>query len=466
MRLRSRTLLERYGKPVRRSLVERVQAAEPGEKIAWSPESHILQNLCMLSKESRNGRTYTDKALDALVELYEGARAYQDHPDDATAPRSTKERIGRWRNVRKVDGKIRGDLHYDPNHPYSRSLIWAAQECPEHCGISHNIEAEGYEDPETGHFTVTRPTEVRSVDVVDDAATNKSLLESTKPRRRRAGVKGSHLTRRRKVKEGAMDPELEDDGMGMEGETPEHHLGAYISACCDDPNMDKASKRKKILKALDLYDEPEADMEKDEQDDVETDPEDERESPRGQEPEDDDQFLEDDEDEDEEPAKKESPMMAKESHQARESLKRLRRHKDKNIRAVAEIALRALPKPPARKPVHQAATESLGRHADPAVRAMAKRLDILEAEKIATTSVKAAIAECHAAGLPKRVMTRLFIEDLAECTDKRRRKAMIQERAHLASISLPRSFGPGGVGGGPPRISNEDFAAMVAGDGE
>jgi hypothetical protein len=140
-------------------------------------ERHILKNLCMLSRDSRNGRTYTPQALEDARRLYEGAKCYQDHPDDPTAQRSTSERLGRWRNIRLVGGKVRGDLHYVPSHPYAETLVWAAQHCPENCGISHNIEAEGYED-EDGHFTVSRITEVRSVDVVDDAATNVSLLES------------------------------------------------------------------------------------------------------------------------------------------------------------------------------------------------------------------------------------------------------------------------------------------------
>lgn len=477
MRLTRRSLLERYGKPVRRSLVERTQAVAKGEKLRWSPETHVLHDLCMLSPDSRNGRTYTPNAMQNLRELYEGARAYQDHPDDPTAQRSTRERLGRWHNVRIEGGKLRGDLHYDPNHPYAKSLIWAAQECPEHCGVSHNVEAEGYEDPETGHFTVARVNEVRSVDIVDDPATNKSLLESHKPRRKR-----------RKVKEGTMDPELDD--MGGAEETPQHKLGAYIMACLDDPGMDPAMKRKHIMKAMDLHAEH-GGMEEDEEDGEEVDthdPEDKRGKPRGQERETDDQFEEED-DEDEMRRKEDDEMESgsdeirgknkagqiramwhkdpenpySESFQARESLQRLRNHKDRKVRAVAEIALRALPHPRRRR---QAATESLSRHSDPAVRAMAKRLDALEAEKSAVSSVRKAIQECKAAGLPKRVMTRLFIEDLADCPHPKRRRMMIQERAHLASISLPRSHPGGGPGGGPPRISDAEFAGMVNGDGE
>src|SRR5262249_42594313 len=153
---------ERYhGPTVRRMLTERVAAADKGEQIGYEPESHVLKNLCMLSPDSRNGRTYTPQAMADLQQMYEGARAYQDHPDDPEAHRSTAERLGRWHNIRIQDGKLRGDLHYDPNHPHAKSLIWAAQNCPEHCGVSHNVEAEGYEGDD-GHFTVTKIREVRS----------------------------------------------------------------------------------------------------------------------------------------------------------------------------------------------------------------------------------------------------------------------------------------------------------------
>jgi hypothetical protein len=449
-------------------MLERAQAAGKGETLEWSPESHIIKNVCMLSPDSRNNRTYTDEAMNALVESYEGARAYQDHPDDPTAPRSTKDRIGRWHNIRLEGGKIRGDLHYDPNHPYAKSLIWAAQNCPEHCGVSHNVEAEGYEGDD-GHFTVTRPTEVRSVDIVDDPATNKSLLESNKPRRRRSGVHPGHLKRRRKVSEGAMDPEMDDsmDGMGDEGESPEQMLGKYVTACFHDKSMTKEQKMEKLKTVFGkLLDDAEmdGDVEEEDEDVVDMDPEDEREEPAAQEPEDDDQFEEAEDDEDEDMMDKPKKKMA----EARESLLRLRKHKDKKVRTVAEIALRAMPKPAIRPapPARRSVAEGLGHHSDPAVRAMAKRLDAMEAKERATASVQQAVAECKAAGLPKRVMSRLFIEDLAECTDRRRRKAMIQERAHLASIALPRSYGPGGVGGGPPRVSDADFAAMVNGNAD
>ena len=267
-----------------------------------------------------------------------------------------------------------------------------------------------------------------------------------------------------------MDPELDrDDSMDLSGESPEHHLGAFISAVCDDPNMDKAAKRKKIMKALDLYDEPEGaetdmDMEEEEEDEeVDTkDPEDTRGTPAAQEPE---KMMYGQRKGGELDEEEEEDMMAvRERKKARESLQRLSKHKDPKVRRLAEQLARALPQsrsPAARRQVP--VTETLARHMDPAVRAMAKRLDVLEAEKIAVASVQRAIQECKAAGLPKRVMTRLFIEDLADCPDPRRRKAMIQERAHLASVNLPRSYGPNGIGGGPPRMSDADFAAMVNG---
>src|SRR6516164_3775130 len=263
----------REHKIVRRSFTERTQAATAKGEITWSPESHILGNLCMLGEKSKNGRTYTREARQDAVKLYENMPCYQDHPNDPEAQRSTRERIGTWHNIREDGDKVRGDLHFDPNHPYAKSLVWAAQECPEHCGVSHNVEAEGW-DNEDGHFVVTRLVEARSADIVDSPATNRSLLESTR----------NHRRKRRQTREGAMDPELDrEDGMDLGGESPEHHLGAFISAVCDDPNMDKAAKRKKIMKALDLYDEPdgaEMDMEEEEDEEVDTkDPEDTRGTP-------------------------------------------------------------------------------------------------------------------------------------------------------------------------------------------
>lgn len=490
----------RPGKAVRRTFVERAAAGGPGagEKLEWLPESHVIKNVCMLSPESRNGRTYTKEALADAVRMYDGARAYVDHPDDPREHRSTRDRIGRWHNARIEGGKVRGDLHYDPNHPYARSLVWAVQHCPDHCGISHNVEAEGVES-EDGHFTVTKLADVRSVDIVDDPATNKSLLESHRPRT------GRH--KRRPAREANVDPEYDNELPGGEGGgSPQEKLGEYIMACLDDPNIDKATKRKHILKALDLHDgHDEAGAAEEEEDDLHGhgDEHDEGELDRVSDDEeeggDEGRDLElgkprerDDEDEEEieesgsdeirgrnQDAQKRA-MWAKdpdnpysESYQA---VKNLTRSRKPGVRDLAERLLRKLPAPrrvvrrPTRPrgvvPIREGADDAaaLANHPDPVVRRAMKRLDALEAQQIVRTTIAKVLAECKAARLPKRLMSRLFVEQLADEEDPRRRKAMIHERAHIASIELPRSYGAGGPGGGPPRISNREFVEMVNGN--
>jgi hypothetical protein len=192
----------------------------------------LIRNVCILGPKSRNRNRYTTQAMEGAVDLYRNAKSFVNHPSDPKGRRDFQARLGTIKDPRLENGRIYGDYFYNPEHEDAKKLVWAAKNDPDFGGFSPNHETEGHEEPD-GIWVVHRITSVRSVDLVAEPATNRNLQE------------------------GAMDPELDDISDG--GGDPEKHLGKLISALCADTSLDKAAKKKKVLKALDLYDEPEGD---------------------------------------------------------------------------------------------------------------------------------------------------------------------------------------------------------------
>jgi hypothetical protein len=145
-------------------------------------EAGIIKNVKILGYESKNGRRYTAEAMQRAKPLYEGVHVNIDHPhvlgkEKPDAPRSSYDRFGRLVNVRYLEGKgLVGDLEYLKSHPMADRVCEAAERMPDMFGLSHNAEGEG--DTEDGVFVVHHIVDVRHVDLVPDAATNKSLSES------------------------------------------------------------------------------------------------------------------------------------------------------------------------------------------------------------------------------------------------------------------------------------------------
>jgi hypothetical protein len=158
-------------------------------------ENAVIKDVCLLGPVSRNGNRYLPKAMQEAVDKYADRPCYLDHPDGGpTGRRRYESKIGIIRNPRVVGGKLRGDLEYNPRHPYAGTLEWAAENAPELCGLSPNHETMGHED-EQGHWIVQEILEVRSVDLVADPATNRSLLEAWEGRPELPHVAVHHVRR-------------------------------------------------------------------------------------------------------------------------------------------------------------------------------------------------------------------------------------------------------------------------------
>lgn len=139
-------------------------------------ENGVIRNVRILGKESKNGRTYSDAAMDAAVTLYEGAPVNIDHASGRETARGFEEGFGEIRKAtRKPDG-IYGDLHFETTHPMAPRVLERAKRFPTRVGLSHVIEGES--KPHNGKRVVERIERVISVDVVSRPATNSTFFES------------------------------------------------------------------------------------------------------------------------------------------------------------------------------------------------------------------------------------------------------------------------------------------------
>ena len=156
-------------------LLERANSS-PGLEVDRT--NHVIKGVKILGLESVNRRRYTPEACQAAIPLYEGIPVNADHPErDPKQPRSIRDRIGDLINVRFVEGKgLYGDLRYNPAKPIAKELVYWAKKLPHCVGLSHNATGQGDDDAQ-GVFVVEEITEVRSVDLVADPATTRSLSE-------------------------------------------------------------------------------------------------------------------------------------------------------------------------------------------------------------------------------------------------------------------------------------------------
>jgi hypothetical protein len=176
----ARTLLPKPRKALR-TLCLREQATRP-DPVFFAPldvdeEAGVIRRIKILGWESKNGRRYLPEAVKKRLRLYDGAKCFSNHPRKATDTRDCDDALGVWRNpVLESDGAY-ADLHYFKAHPLAARVVEDAKRGLGVFGASHNADGQGREDAQ-GVFVVHDITEVRSVDLVTDAATVTNLREN------------------------------------------------------------------------------------------------------------------------------------------------------------------------------------------------------------------------------------------------------------------------------------------------
>jgi hypothetical protein len=233
-------------------------------------ENGIIHRVKLLGKMSPNrhgrkgceGTEYSDEAMDKACSLYEGRKAYIDHPANrnAKSERSMRDLAGTYRNVTRESDGVYADLHYPPTNSNGQMIADWAEHDPSAFGLSHNAVGTGRM---RGKKQVIESIDhVRSVDVVCDPATTRGLFESRERAMKtiRESIEELGLTKQAKVllemddmADATMDapPPPPPDGGSEDAAT---HIGRAVLAILNDESLDASAKKKKVLAALKLMD--------------------------------------------------------------------------------------------------------------------------------------------------------------------------------------------------------------------
>lgn len=150
----------------------------PMQQLPVDRDRCVVRGVKLLGLSSKNGRRYTQAALESARSMYEGARVNLNHPKDRPdAPRGYEDRFGRIRNANVRSDGMYGDLYFNPKHSIAEQFLWDCQYSPDSMGLSHNVDVDAKRDKD-GTLVIESIIRVRSVDLVADPATTQSIFES------------------------------------------------------------------------------------------------------------------------------------------------------------------------------------------------------------------------------------------------------------------------------------------------
>lgn len=260
---------------------ERVQGFAPlaGGKSRVDREHGIIYGVKVVGRSSPNthgvqgveGTDYTREALESELPQIEGINVNVDHPprQKPGQERSARDRFAWIQEARIDDDGIFGDLHFlDPSDPLAVKMMNAAESKPDAFALSHNAVGNG--TVKNKRYVIQEVPEVRSVDIVADGGTNRSLFESRNMKKtmtRRAyiekairesksltPIKCKQLLEMTKNCGEDMDEEGSVSAAGtMEADdepTPHDHMTNAIGGLVKSDDPDDHDKASKILKLM------------------------------------------------------------------------------------------------------------------------------------------------------------------------------------------------------------------------
>ena len=144
-------------------------------------EAGVIKGVKILGSASKNGREYSPQAMREAAAIYEGLGVNTNHPSRSTpnVSRTIEEGVGWLQNVTVKPEGVFGDMHVIKSHPLAESIFEVAERKPDRFGLSHNAAGECV--TRQGKTIVESIKSVRSVDLVQNPATNSSLFESEDP---------------------------------------------------------------------------------------------------------------------------------------------------------------------------------------------------------------------------------------------------------------------------------------------
>lgn len=152
------------------------------------PEARLIRNVILIrSGESRNKRMYSDEVLQKAAGVFEGVRAYADHPSPQDIKqrreRSIREITGWYTNVHYENGALRGDRHFSRTQAGMDALaiaedILSGRAPASLAGLSINAVGEA-QPREDGGLIVASITAAYSVDDVTTPAAGGTYLAAS-----------------------------------------------------------------------------------------------------------------------------------------------------------------------------------------------------------------------------------------------------------------------------------------------
>ncbi len=139
-------------------------------------EAMVIRNVVLLGAVSKNNRIYSSKAMQEATDLYNGIRAFANHPPIGVSTknaRDIRDLIGKFTFPKCEDSKIKADLKLLPTAKWVMDI---AENMPGTVGFSHN--ALGIVVRKDGKEIVEEIKVVKSVDLVTEPATTVTMFES------------------------------------------------------------------------------------------------------------------------------------------------------------------------------------------------------------------------------------------------------------------------------------------------
>ena len=144
-------------------------------------ENHIIKDTAVFgNRNSKNGYTYTDQAINTLTKMVNGTKWYINHPSkseskDRDGVRDIRDWAGVFSIARREGDKVIADLKVRPS--YWDLAYDIAVMVPQGVGNSINSRVKVFKN-EKGEESVLDIDALRSVDIVSNAACTQNLFES------------------------------------------------------------------------------------------------------------------------------------------------------------------------------------------------------------------------------------------------------------------------------------------------
>lgn len=145
-------------------------------------EKGIVDNVLVLTWESRNGLHYPREMVERHIALYDGASVNLDHRADPNTDVPVSRRFGRISQPRITPDGVRARLQFNPNHPFAVEFKWWIRNDSKGLGLSHYAQIKKKPKEINGRWVevVESIGRVASVDIVADPATTNGIFESEK----------------------------------------------------------------------------------------------------------------------------------------------------------------------------------------------------------------------------------------------------------------------------------------------